>query len=136
VRTVHESNRAESVMPGRLVAGPWTLNPGTGIRFAPRHPIWKTNKRRKVTREHCSEFEVVKATVTSLVRKAYRICSFPPHNCEVIQLARITGSDPVHARSNRALAAKFREWSQSLAAGCLTVYQEGRVQLPLRPPQG
>ncbi len=57
-------------------------------------------------------------------------------NCEVIQLARITGSDPVHARSNRALAAKFEKWSQSLAAGYLTVYQEGRVQLPLRPPQG
>ena len=50
-------------------------------------------------------------------------------------MARITGSDPVHARSNRALAANFKMWSQSLAAGCLTVYQEGRVQLPLRPPQ-
>ena len=25
---VHESNIAESVMPGRLVAGPWILNPG------------------------------------------------------------------------------------------------------------
>jgi hypothetical protein len=60
----------------------------------------------------------------------------PSSNCEVIQSARITGPDPVHARSNRALAAKFRTWSQSLAAGCLTVYQEGRVQLPLRPPQG
>jgi hypothetical protein len=60
----------------------------------------------------------------------------PPQRCEVIQVARITGSDPVHARSNRALAATFRKWSQSLAAGYLTVYQEGRVQLPLRPPQG
>ena len=80
---------------------------------------------------------VVKATVTSLVQKTHRIRRFPPpQNCEVIQLARITGSDPVHARSNRALAANFRKWSQSLAAGCLTVYQEGRVQLPLRPPQG
>ena len=29
-----------------------------------------------------------------------------PQRCEVIQLVRITGSDPVHARSNRALAAK------------------------------
>jgi len=27
----------------------------------------------------------------------------------------------------RVLAAKFEKWSQSLAAGCLTVYQEGRV---------
>src|SRR5712692_8767316 len=58
---------------------------------------------------------VVKATVTSLVQKTHRIRTFPPQNCEVIQLARITGSDPVHARSNRALAAKFRKWSQSLA---------------------
>jgi hypothetical protein len=36
---VHESHRAESVMPGRLVAGPWTLNPGTGVRIAPRQPV-------------------------------------------------------------------------------------------------
>jgi hypothetical protein len=79
---------------------------------------------------------VVKATVTSLVQKTHRIRKFPPHSCEVIQLARITGSDPVHARSNRALAAKFRTRSQSLVAGCLTVNQEGRVQLPLRRPQG
>ena len=50
---------------------------------------------------------VVKATVTSLVQKTHRIRRFPPHSCEVIQSARITGSDPVHARSNRALAAKF-----------------------------
>ena len=67
-------------------------------------------------------------------KETYRIRRFPPQCCEVIQLARITGSDPVHARSNRALAAKFEKWSQSLAAGYLTVYQEGRVQLPLRPP--
>jgi hypothetical protein len=79
---------------------------------------------------------VVKATVTSLVQKTHRIRRVPPQDCEVIQLARITGSDPVHARSNRALAAKFEKWSQSLAAGCLTVYQEGRVQLPLRPATG
>ncbi len=78
---------------------------------------------------------MVKATVTSLVQKT-PYPQVPSQVCEVIQLARITGSDPVHARSNRALAAKFRKWSQSLAAGCLTVYQEGRVQLPLRPPQG
>jgi hypothetical protein len=36
---MHESNLAESVMPGRLVAGPWTLNPGTGVRIAPRQPV-------------------------------------------------------------------------------------------------
>ena len=59
----------------------------------------------------------------------------PSSCCEVIQLVRITGSDPVHARSNRALAANFSKWSQRLAEGCLTVYQEGRVQLPLRPPK-
>jgi hypothetical protein len=34
-----ESNLAESVMPGRLVAGPWILNPGTGVRIAPRQPV-------------------------------------------------------------------------------------------------
>ena len=39
VRAMHESNTAESVMPGRLVAGPWTLNPGTGVRIAPRQPV-------------------------------------------------------------------------------------------------
>ena len=50
---------------------------------------------------------MVKATVTSLGQKTHRIRRFPPHSCEVIQLARITGSDPVHARSNRALAAKL-----------------------------
>jgi hypothetical protein len=36
---MHESNLAESVMPGRLVAGPWILNPGTGVRIAPRQPV-------------------------------------------------------------------------------------------------
>jgi hypothetical protein len=36
VCAVHESNRAESVMPGRLVTGPWILNPDTGVRIAPR----------------------------------------------------------------------------------------------------
>ena len=69
-------------------------------------------------------------------KETYPIRSSLLKNCEVIQLARITGSDPVDARSNRALAANFKKWSQSLAAGYLTVYQEGRVQLPLRPPQG
>lgn len=39
---MHESNLAESVMPGRLVAGPWTLNPGTGVRIAPRQPVLLT----------------------------------------------------------------------------------------------
>jgi hypothetical protein len=78
---------------------------------------------------------VLKATVTSFSKKNTGP-KYSTSRCEVIQVDRITGSDPVHARSNRALAAKFREWSQSLAAGCLTVYQEGRVQLPLRPPQG
>ena len=133
---MHESNRAESVMPGRLVAGPWTLNPGTGVRIAPRQPVWKREQRRKFTEQKKRIRGVVKVTVTSLVQNTHHIRRFPPQNCEVIQLARITGSDPVHARSSRALAAKFEKWSQSLAAGCLTVYQEGRVQLPLRPPQG
>jgi hypothetical protein len=137
VRQVHESHRAESVMPGRLVVGPWTLNPGTGVRIAPRQPVLKSQQRRKLIDERWREIRgVVKATVTSLVQKTHRIRRFPPQNCEVIQLARITGSDAVHARSNRALAANFKMRSQSLAAGYLTVYQEGRVQLPLRPPQG
>ena len=127
-------------MPGRLAAGLWTLNPDTGVRIAPRQPFLKCgskDQRRKFTEEHGRQIRgVVKATVTSLVQKTHRICTFPPQCCEVIQLARITGSDPVHARSNRALAANFKLRSQSLAAGYLTVYQEGRVQLPLRPPQG
>lgn len=55
----------------------------------------------------------MKATVTSLVQKTHRIRRFPLLDCEVIQLARITGSDPVHARSNRALAAKLRVVAES-----------------------
>src|SRR5712692_2742027 len=120
-------------MPGRLVAGPWTLNPGTGVRIAPRQPIWKREQRRRFTEENSRSGE---GYGYFSWKETYRIRRFPPQSCEIIQLARITGSDPVHARSNRALAAKFRKWSQSLAAGYLTVYQEGRVQLPLRPPQG
>jgi hypothetical protein len=131
VRPVYESNRAESVMPGRLVAGPWTLNPGTGVRIAPRQPVWKHEQRRKFAEESSRSGE---GYGYFSWKETYRIRKFTPQNCEVIQLARITGSDPVHARSNRALAAKFRTRSQSLAAGYLTVYQEGRVQLPLRPP--
>src|SRR5258708_10018734 len=70
-------------------------------------------------------------------KETYRVRMFPPQSCEVIQLARITGSDPVHARSNRALAAKFRKWSQSLAAGQPNVFPEGPGQIPLRlPPRG
>ena len=38
---------------------------------------------------------------------------FPPHVCEVIQLERITGSDPVHAGSNPALAAKLNVVAES-----------------------
>ena len=131
---VHESNRAESVMPGRLVAGPWTLNPGTGVRIAPRQPIWKTNKGGKLRESIAQNSRSGEGYGYFSWKETHRIHRFPPQSCEVIQLARITGSDPVHARSNRALAAKFRKWSQSLAAGYLTVYQEGRVQLPLRPP--
>jgi hypothetical protein len=40
----------------------------------------------------------------------------PSSRCEVIQLVRTTGSDPVHAGSNPALAAKFEDGSQGLAA--------------------
>lgn len=130
---MHESNSAEGVMPGRLGAGLWTLNPDTGVRIAPRQPVWKRERRKFTGREFRG---VVKATVISLGKKHTVSEGSLLNSCEVIQLARITGSDPVHARSNRALAAKFEKWSQSLAAGCLTVYQEGRVQLPLRPPQG
>jgi hypothetical protein len=137
VRTVHESRTAENVMSGRLAAGLWTLNPDTGVRIAPRQPIWEDEQKEEDHQRTLNRIRgVVKVTVTSLWKETYRIRRVPPQSCEVIQLARITGSDPVHARSNRALAAKFEKRSQSLAAGCLTVYQEGRVQLPLRPPQG
>jgi hypothetical protein len=33
VRAVHESDTAESLMPSRLVAGPWTLNPADDVRI-------------------------------------------------------------------------------------------------------
>ena len=113
------------------------MNLGMGVRFAPRRPIWKSTDKEESYESALLRIRgVVKVTVTSLVQKTHRIRRFPPQSCEVIQLARITGSDSVHARSNRALAARFRTRSQSLAAGYLTVYQEGRVQLPLRPPQG
>ena len=46
-------------------------------------------------------------------KETYRVRRFPPQCCEVIQLARITGSDPVHARSNRALAAKLNVVAES-----------------------
>jgi len=32
---VHESNTAEFLIPGCLVARPWFSNPVTGVRFAP-----------------------------------------------------------------------------------------------------
>src|SRR5258708_10227855 len=110
-------------MTGRLEAGPWILNPGTGVRIAPRQPVWKASEGG--------------GSLTSIGRNSrsgegygYFSCPentpfrrFPPQNCEVIQLARITGSDPVHARSNRALAANFKKWSQSLEEGGLAVYQ-------------
>jgi hypothetical protein len=69
VRSVHESDTAEGVMPGRLVAGPWTLNPGMGVRFAPRQPIWKTKKEESYERALLRIRGVVKATVTSLGKK-------------------------------------------------------------------
>lgn len=124
-------------MPGRLSGR--TLDFESGYGRSNRSPAasLESQQRRKPIEEQWREIRgVVKATVTSLVQKTHRIRRFPPQSCEVIQLARIAGSDPVHARSNRALAAKFRKRSQSPAAGCLAVYQEGRVQLPLRPPQG
>ena len=48
---MHEGHTAESVMPGRLVAGPWTLNPGTGVRIAPRQPVLKSQPVRKLIDE-------------------------------------------------------------------------------------
>ncbi len=54
-------------MPGRLVAGLWILNPGTGVRIAPRQPLWKREQRREFNEE--SFRGVVKATVTSLGKK-------------------------------------------------------------------
>jgi hypothetical protein len=44
VCAVHGSSVAESVMPGRLVAGPWILNPDMGVRIAPRQPVSKVSK--------------------------------------------------------------------------------------------
>src|SRR5258708_1886460 len=106
VHAVHESNRAESVMPGRLVAGPWALNPGTGVRIAPRQPIWKREQRRRFTEENSRSGEDYGYFSW---KETYRIRRFPPQSCEVIQLARITRADPVNARWKRALAAKFEK---------------------------
>jgi hypothetical protein len=79
VRTVHESDIAEGVMPGRLVAGPWTLNLGMGVRFAPRQPIWKTTNKEESYESALLRIRgVVKVTVTSLVQKTHRIRRFPP----------------------------------------------------------
>ena len=39
MRAVYESDTAERLMPGRLVAGLGTLNPGRGVRIAPRQPF-------------------------------------------------------------------------------------------------
>jgi hypothetical protein len=64
VRSVHESNTAESVMPGRRVAELRTLNPDTGVRIAPRQPIWEDEQK-----EEDRIRGVVKATVTSLGKK-------------------------------------------------------------------
>ena len=58
-------------------------------------------------------------------KETYRIHRFPPQSCEVIQLARIAGSDPVHARSNRALAAKLSRF-----AGC------AKARIRRRSPEG
>jgi hypothetical protein len=47
------------------------------------------------------------ATVTSL-GKNIPYPQVPSSKLRGHQLARITGAEPVHARSNRALAAKFK----------------------------
>ena len=66
---MHESNLAESVMPGRLAAGPWILNPGTGVRIAPRQPVEKLARRKLIDEQWREIRGVVKATVTSLGKK-------------------------------------------------------------------
>jgi hypothetical protein len=48
---------AESVMPGRLVAGPWILNPDTGVRIAPRQPVLKSQQRRNSLTSDGDKFE-------------------------------------------------------------------------------
>src|SRR6266436_1178985 len=93
-------------MPGRLAAGLWTLNPDTGVRIAPGSQLVTRVTGRKVVREYLDRDRGVV--------KGYGYFSCPENtpypqvpssqSCEVIQLARITGSDPVHARSNRAPA--------------------------------
>ncbi len=70
MRTLHEGDTAESVMPGRLVAGPWTLNPGTGVRIAPRQPILEDDqKKESYERAFLRIRGGVKVTVTSLGRE-------------------------------------------------------------------
>ncbi len=108
-------------MPGRSMAGHESLKLAMGVRFAPRQPDLLVEFRG-----------VVKATVTSLCRKTPCL-NVSSSRCEVIQLVRITGSDPGSCTFESCPRSHLVR-SQSLAERCLTVYQEGRVQLPLRPP--
>ena len=57
MRAMYESDIAESVMPGRLVAGPWILNPGTGVRIAPRQPVWEVSEGGSSLRSIEEKFE-------------------------------------------------------------------------------
>ena len=51
-------------------------------------------------------------------------------------MVRITGSDPVHARSNRALAANFETRSQSLAARTPDCLSGGTGSIPVATATG
>ena len=44
MRAVHESDTAERLMPGRLVAGVWTLNPRTGVRITTGSQFFDNSK--------------------------------------------------------------------------------------------
>ena len=77
-------------------------------------------------------------TLTSLPSLAPQFLSYV-FSFLVVAIMWVNHRHLLHAARHadaRLLWANNNQWSQSLAAGCLTVCQEGRVQLPLRPPQG
>lgn len=112
---MHESDTAESLMPGRLVAGLWTLNSGRrsnralliqpGSQFFDNFEIPSSSNGRTLR----SEREVPR------LRSGFRQQAGTP-----------------------AMRLKFESTggsrSYGLSAGWLIVSQQGRVQLPLAPP--
>jgi hypothetical protein len=85
-------------MPGRSMVGRESLKLAMSVRFAPRQPDLVLNWNSRSGEGYGYFFGQ---------KTPYLIVpSSQGKYCEVIQLDRIAGSDPVHAGSNPALAAK------------------------------